>query len=240
MSRLDAIADELTQLAASGWPPSPEDKRRIAGLLREAAEAGAFDEASRYALSHCQGDADAMAEVLRLWLSAHPEIAGRSQPLVVAWKLGPSARKGELGVFEPSQWSRQPEPRIPPPVLDDPTQQIMPDVVKRLRNVEHPEGGAQTERSGSTKHQTEPADSGESFTPQDADIGILDKLNGRQTRTPAGLLDVPDCGQRKLGERLRGLEAAGLVDRAEGKRSGWAITDAGRRILAQNLPEKRT
>jgi len=68
MTRLCEIADELELLAGPGFPPEAADKARIAGLLREAAEAGAFDRAAEDSLSRCDGDADAMAEELRLWL----------------------------------------------------------------------------------------------------------------------------------------------------------------------------
>lgn len=79
------------------------------------------------------------------------------------------------------------------------------------------------------------------FTPLDSDLLILEALAKRQTRVKTSVLRVPGVGERLKGDRLLALEAVGWVDRAAGKRSGWAITELGReKLRASNAPVART
>jgi hypothetical protein len=78
------------------------------------------------------------------------------------------------------------------------------------------------------------------FVPTDKDIEILEVLGRRQTRCKADVLAVPGVGEGVKKTRLPILERAGLVDRAEGKRRGWAISPTGRTLLASSAHAKRT
>jgi hypothetical protein len=77
------------------------------------------------------------------------------------------------------------------------------------------------------------------FTPTDADLRILVALEKRKTRTVATFLNVPGVGVKVMAARLRSLEEAGLVDRNEGPRKGWAISTRGRELCASSAPTKR-
>lgn len=73
---------------------------------------------------------------------------------------------------------------------------------------------------------------GEPFAPKEADIEILIELSKKQTLVVYGLLNPRNVGERMLKERMPILEENGLVHRPNGKRSGWAITSTGRRLLS--------
>ena len=72
------------------------------------------------------------------------------------------------------------------------------------------------------------------FVPTDYDREILPALSKRQTRCKTDAVEVRGCGQRKVRTRLPELEKHRLVDRVEGKRSGWAITQTGRELLTDS------
>lgn len=66
----------------------------------------------------------------------------------------------------------------------------------------------------------------------ESDRKILRALSQRQDRVYGQNLYVPGVGETKTKRRLRFLEHHGLVDRAYGRRSGWAITTEGRKYVA--------
>lgn len=65
------------------------------------------------------------------------------------------------------------------------------------------------------------------FVPIEQDIEILRELACRKTRVCADTFDVRGVGMRMVKQRLPQLEKHELVDRAEGKRRGFAITKKG-------------
>lgn len=66
------------------------------------------------------------------------------------------------------------------------------------------------------------------------DLAILEYLAGeRVTRVQADITAAVDhTNEKTIRERLRLMEEGGLVHRPQGKRSGYAITDAGREAVA--------
>lgn len=97
----------------------------------------------------------------------------------------------------------------------------------------HPSRNERGAGDGGGKGQHLGADGqGSRFTPKDTDIDILRTLVKRKTRTPGYALNVSGVGETTKNKRLRIMEKHGFVDRAEGEKSGWAISPLGRQILS--------
>ena|GEM_PF-5796473 len=71
------------------------------------------------------------------------------------------------------------------------------------------------------------------FVPTQEDVLILKELSKKKARITAEKLRVPSVGQRQIKTRLTRLEKAKLVDRNEGKKKGWAVTEQGRAVCSE-------